>query len=96
MELYKDGSRTFYFWGSKPGVAEIAKQKMKEKYPNIKIVGVDDGYFDDTKKAEIIERIKNVKPNNAVFLCLFISGKNTKSNDAGSAANKYPPKRFGL
>ena len=36
---------------------------MKEKYPNIKIVGVDDGYFDDTKKAEIIERIKNVKPD---------------------------------
>ena len=63
LELGKDGSISFYFWGSKPGVAEIAKQKMEEKYPNIKIVGVDDGYFDDAKKAEIIERVKNAKPD---------------------------------
>ena len=28
LELYKDGSHSFYFWGSKPGIAEIAKQKM--------------------------------------------------------------------
>ncbi|MBO5180262.1 MAG: WecB/TagA/CpsF family glycosyltransferase [Clostridia bacterium] len=63
LELGKDGSISFYFWGSKPGVAEIAKQKMEEKFPNIKIVGVDDGYFDDNKKAEIIERVKNAKPD---------------------------------
>lgn len=63
LELGKDGSISFYFWGSKPGVAEIAKQKMEEKYPNIKIVGVDDGYFDDGKKTEIIERVKKAKPD---------------------------------
>lgn len=63
LELYKDGSHTFYFWGSKPGIAEIAKQKMEEKYPNIKIVGVDDGYFDDNKKQEIIEKIRKVRPD---------------------------------
>lgn len=63
LEIGKDGNISFYFWGSKPGVAEIAKQKMEEKYPNIKIVGVDDGYFDDNKKFEIIEKIKNVKPD---------------------------------
>lgn len=63
LELYKDGSHTFYFWGSKLGIAEIAKQKMEEKYPNIKIVGVDDGYFDDKKKHEIIEKIRSTKPD---------------------------------
>ena len=63
LELAKDGSISFYFWGSKPGVAEIAKQKIEEKYPKIKIVGVDDGYFDDNKKAEIIEKIKLAKPD---------------------------------
>ena len=63
LELYKDGSHTFYFWGSKPGIAELAKQKLEEKYPNIKIVGVDDGYFDDTKKLEIIEKIRTAKPD---------------------------------
>lgn len=63
LELYKDGSHTFYFWGSKPGIAELAKQKMEEKYPNIKIIGVDDGYFDENKKQEIIKKIRNLKPD---------------------------------
>ena len=63
LELYKDGSHTFYFWGSKPGIAELAKQKMEEKYPDIKIVGVDDGYFDDNKKAKIIQKIRETKPD---------------------------------
>lgn len=63
LELYQDGSHTFYFWGSKPGIAEMAKQKMEEKYPNIKIIGVDDGYFDETKKQEIIKKISTLKPD---------------------------------
>lgn len=63
LELYKDGTHTFYFWGGKPGVVETAKQKMEEKYPNIKIIGVDDGYFDDTKKEKIIQKIKELKPD---------------------------------
>ena len=45
LEKYKDGSKSFYFWGSKPQIAEIAKNKMEEKYPNIKILGVDDRLF---------------------------------------------------
>lgn len=63
LEKYKDGSKTFYFWGSKPGVAEIAKQKLEEKYPDIKILGTDDGYFDDEKKKQIIEKLSNLKPD---------------------------------
>ncbi len=63
LELGKNGNISFYFWGSKPGIAEIAKKKMEEKYPNINIVGVDDGYFDDTKKEEIIKKIENAKPD---------------------------------
>lgn len=63
LEKYKDGSKSFYFWGSKPGVAEIAKQKMEEKYPNIKILGADDGYFDDAKKAKIIAKLADLKPD---------------------------------
>lgn len=63
LELGKDGNISFYFWGSKPGIAEIAKQKVEEKYPNIKILGTDDGYFDDTKKAKIVEKISTAKPD---------------------------------
>lgn len=63
LELYKDGNHTFYFLGSKPGIADLAKQKMEEKYPNIKIIGTDDGYFDENKKQEIIKKIRNLKPD---------------------------------
>ncbi len=63
LEKYKDGSKSFYFWGSKPGVAEIAKNQCVEKYPNINILGVDDGYFDDNKKQEIISKLTNLKPD---------------------------------
>ena len=63
LEKYKDGSKTFYFWGGKPGIAELAKQKMEEKYPEIKILGADDGYFDDNKKKEIITKLSELKPD---------------------------------
>ena len=63
LEKHKDGDKTFYFWGSKPEIAEIAKKKLEEKYPNIKIIGVDNGYFDDEKKKEIINRLSELKPD---------------------------------
>ncbi len=63
LENYQDGSRSFYFWGSKPGIAEIAKQKMQEKYPKIQILGAEDGYFDETKKKQTIQKLKELKPD---------------------------------
>ena len=63
LEKHKNGDKTFYFWGSKPEIADIAKQKLEEKYPNIKIIGTDNGYFDDEKKKEIIQKISELKPD---------------------------------
>lgn len=63
LEEGKDGSISFYFWGSKPGFAEEAKQKMEEKYPNIKILGSHTGYFKDEEEASIVEEIRNLKPD---------------------------------
>lgn len=63
LEEGKDGSISFYFWGSKPGYAEEAKKKMKEKYPNIKILGSHTGYFNAEEEAEIINEIRNLKPD---------------------------------
>ena len=63
LEEGKDGSISFYFWGSKPGYAEEAKQKMEEKYPNIKILGTHTGYFKDEEEAKIIDEIRNLKPD---------------------------------
>lgn len=63
LENHKDGDKTFYFWGSKPEIAELAKNKIIEKYPNIKILGTDNGYFDDEKKKEIINKLCELKPD---------------------------------
>lgn len=63
LEKYKDGSKTFYFWGSKPGFAEEAKINMEQKYPNIKIIGTHTGYFTDEEEKDIIDEIRNYKPD---------------------------------
>ena len=34
-----------FFLGGKPGVAEKAAQKMEEKYPGLRVVGCNDGFF---------------------------------------------------
>ena len=55
--------RSVYFFGGAPGVADLAKLKMVEKFPNLKIVGTADGYFDADKEKLIITDIINKKPD---------------------------------
>jgi len=66
----KSGAR-LYFLGGKPGVAEIAVEKLKEKYPGISMAGVRDGYFKDENIDEIISAI-NESGADALFVCLGV------------------------
>jgi len=59
--------KTVYFLGGKPGVAEKAKAEMENKYPNIKVVGLHHGYFDED--AEIIAEINRLSPD-ILLVCL--------------------------
>lgn len=60
-----------YFVGGKPGVAEKAAQRILVKYPNVKIVGVKDGYFKGThlgmqgheEEKRIIDDINDKSPD---------------------------------
>lgn len=63
FEKGKDGSISFYFLGSKPDIAVLAKNKIKEKYPNLNVVGAHHGYFKENEEPSIIEEIKNLKPD---------------------------------
>ena len=63
LDLYKNGEKTFYFWGSKPGVADKAMEKIKEKYPNLNVVGAHTGYFTPEEENQIVEEIKTLKPD---------------------------------
>lgn len=63
FEEGKDGSISFYFWGSKPGIADTAREKIKEEYPNLNVVGSHHGYFKDEEEQEIVDEIRALKPD---------------------------------
>ena len=56
-----------YLLGAKPGVAELAAQKLTEKYPGLKIAGTHDGYFKED--APVVEAIA-ASGADCVFVCL--------------------------
>lgn len=58
-----------YLFGGKPGVAEQAKEKLKEQYPQLNIVGTHNGYFKPEEVPDIINDI-NKSGAELVFVCL--------------------------
>ncbi len=55
--------KSFYLVGSTDLVIELTVQKLKIDYPHITIKGYRNGYFDNYEILEIIEDIKNKKPD---------------------------------
>lgn len=64
--LAKSGGRLFLL-GAKPGVAQAAGEKLREKYPGLTICGVHDGYFKED--GPVIEEIR-ASAADVVFVCL--------------------------
>ena len=60
------GSRLFLL-GSKPGVAEMAAEKMLEKCPKLNICGIGDGYCKDE---QLVVDFINKTQADAVYVCL--------------------------
>ena len=58
---------SLYLLGAKPGVAETAAERLKERYPGLRIAGVHDGYFQED--GPIVEEIRQSGAD-AVFVCL--------------------------
>jgi len=56
-----------YLLGSKPGIAELAAEKMLQKHPGLTICGMADGYFKD--EGPVIEAINAADPD-VLFVCL--------------------------
>lgn len=53
----------YYFFGSKPEVANMAAENMRKQYPGIQIVGCRDGYFKEEDIPSIIEDINESGAN---------------------------------
>lgn len=66
--LAKTGESIFFF-GSKPGVAEKAAEKMQEKYAGLQVAGTHDGYFKPEEEENIIRQIAE---SGADFLCVAL------------------------
>lgn len=66
--ISKTGEGVFLF-GAKPGVAEIAKKNLEEKYPGLVISGVHDGYFKEEDEPAIVNMI-NRSGAKLLLVCL--------------------------
>lgn len=63
---------SLYFLGARPGVAEAAAEKLKERHPTLKIVGVRHGYFDRSAGSRESEAV--VREINAAAPDILIVG----------------------
>ncbi len=62
-----------YFLGGKPGIAELAEEKLREKYPDFRTVGTHDGYFkkEGEENDAVIAEINEAAPD-ILFVCLGV------------------------
>lgn len=69
IDRISETGHRLYLFGGKPGVAEQAQEKLKEKYPLLNIVGTHNGYFKPEEVDSIINDI-NQSGADLVFVCL--------------------------
>ena len=54
---------SIFLLGSEPGVALLAKQRLEERFPKLKIVGAESGFFRQDEEDAILQRIKEAAPD---------------------------------
>ncbi len=57
FRLFDGNKASFYFFGSKPGVAEKATENIVAMHPGVKVAGCRNGYFKDYDEDSIINDI---------------------------------------
>ena len=56
---------SMFFLGGRPGVAEAAGARLRERFPGLRLVGCQHGYFDceGSESQRVIDRINSLRPN---------------------------------
>lgn len=67
LPILEETGKRLFLLGSKPGVADLAAEKMLQKHPKLCVCGTMDGYFKDDSEA--VARI-NAARADVVFVCL--------------------------
>ncbi len=60
-----------FFYGGKPEIVTAAAQKWQTELPNLKIVGIEDGYTSAQEQAELLAKIKLTQPK-IIFVALGV------------------------
>lgn len=63
LEVGEKEGWTFYLLGGKDDVPSLAAENVKKIYPNIKIVGYHEGFFEKDSEEDVIKQINELKPN---------------------------------
>lgn len=69
MQLSRKKGYTTFFLGGKPSVAGRAKTNLEKLFPDTKIIGTNDGYFQKEEEDLIIEKINKLSPD-FLMVCL--------------------------
>lgn len=64
-----ESEKKIFLLGAKPGVAELAAQRLTERYPGLLVCGVNDGYFDQADNEFLVKKINSAAPD-LVVVCL--------------------------
>jgi N-acetylglucosaminyldiphosphoundecaprenol N-acetyl-beta-D-mannosaminyltransferase len=64
-ELAEQQGYRCYFFGGRPGVAEAAARNISQRFPRLKIVGTQHGYFDKlgAENDRVVAEINRAKPD---------------------------------
>lgn len=63
LEYCNRTGKSIYLFGGQPKVAELAAIKIKETYPNLRIAGTRDGFFESNQELHILDEINEKKPD---------------------------------
>ena len=63
LEVGEKEGWTFYLLGGKGDVPALAAENVKKIYPNLKIVGYHEGFFEKDSEEEVIAEINKLQPN---------------------------------
>jgi len=63
LETSNNNKYSIYFLGSTNEVLTCLKDNISKKYPNIKIIGYKNGFFNSSEERNVVEVINKLRPN---------------------------------
>lgn len=63
IQLANNKSYSVFFLGSKPKVLNTVISRCRTQYPDLKIAGSQDGYFEKSEEPQIVQKINSASPD---------------------------------